>query len=745
MTISLARTITFTIPDRFGPGVQVTAVENATGGIDFIADVLGTSDLRGLFFGFNEAKLNGLAIGGGGGLITNKAIKANGVLDLGQGAEMHGVASPFDVGIRWGTPGPKNDDITFPVTFTLSNPNTILTLDDIAHQEFGARVDVLRGQFGTPKITTIAPAAPDARADVETIFEDGVSGVGTPSILATGVLFDDILKNDSDGDGDKLTITYVEGAQHGTVQIVDGDDADTLIGDAVLYTPNTDYSGTDSFVYLISDGAGGQDSASVSVNVLPVADTPLVTIDVLTPEGDDPVNMIRLKVTATQTDDDGSEYIDRIAFDALPAGYTLVTDPDLNTSGLPGDNTSVEYVQLYVPTGQDVNYDLRVTAYAQEEATLGAHEASSVATQNILVDFNHNEQQNTFQAVNQSIWGSGDAFTVDESFFIGVNQPIDFEIVTGHFQAGFQANLTITGGDIDASLPMDVTIDTTYNETTDSLLIETSALLAAGGSFSATGLGGSFDLGFLLNSVIDVAGFDPLTVDETVELFPDLLPFDSTSSPLTSQGPGWGSFSIAWPNLSVTQESADLGNGTLTGDGASNDFLSLTADIDALALSLLGGNAIARGLLTLIGPDTQDEDPESTFQYVDVDITASANLLQQFVLDILNVEGTLTFEDNSTQSFTLGDDIVIRNAGTLDLDGDGIEFDVSLNPNVTLDNNLAIGFDVRGDLWLLKNEFTGLLETYIPLFNEPLGDIPIGDGTPFDLAFQSQTWNDLVV
>ena len=85
MTISLARTIIFTIPARHGPDVQVTAVENTNGGIDFTADVRGNAHLRGLFFGFDETKLNGLTISGGDGLITKSLISANGVIDLGAG------------------------------------------------------------------------------------------------------------------------------------------------------------------------------------------------------------------------------------------------------------------------------------------------------------------------------------------------------------------------------------------------------------------------------------------------------------------------------------------------------------------------------------------------------------------------------------------------------------------------------------------------------------------------------------
>jgi hypothetical protein len=345
--------------------------------------------------------------------------------------------------------------------------------------------------------------------------------------------------------------------------------------------------------------------------------------------------------------------------------------------------------------------------------------------------------------VNQSIWNTGDAFTVDKEFFFGINESFDWDVVEGHFKAGFVADLHITGGEIDARLPMNIGIDTTYNKTTNSLLIETSALLASGGSFTASGLGGSFDLGFLVDALIDIVLVPTLTVNETVSVFPSVLPFDSTSSPYFSSIPSWGSIGLAWPNLSVTKESENLVNGTVTGDGASNDFIELTADLDALALSLVGAGPVA-DLLRLIGPDYQDADPEITFQYLDVGITASANLLQQFVLDVVDVGGTLTFEDGSTQSFTLGDDIVIRNAATLDLDGDGIEFNVTLNPNVTLDNNLWVEFDMRGDLWLLKNDPVDLLEQHITLFSTPLGDLSIVDGTAFSVAFNSQNTGELL-
>ena len=133
--MSCPRSITFTIPGKLGTGVLITATEDA-GNIDFEVSVVGTgthlADLRGLFFHFDESDLGTLQIAGGDGLITNTQISANHVNNLGQGVNMNGAASPFDVGIAFGTPGKGQDFITGPVHFTLDAVND-LTLDDFAH------------------------------------------------------------------------------------------------------------------------------------------------------------------------------------------------------------------------------------------------------------------------------------------------------------------------------------------------------------------------------------------------------------------------------------------------------------------------------------------------------------------------------------------------------------------------------------------------------------------------------------
>ncbi len=68
-----------------------------------------------------------------------------------------------------------------------------------------------------------------------------------------------VLSNDSDPDGDALSVASVTQGANGTV-VVNGDNT-------VTYTPVAGFTGTDSFTYTVSDGNGGTDTATVSVTV----------------------------------------------------------------------------------------------------------------------------------------------------------------------------------------------------------------------------------------------------------------------------------------------------------------------------------------------------------------------------------------------------------------------------------------------------------------------------------------------
>ena len=68
----------------------------------------------------------------------------------------------------------------------------------------------------------------------------------------------DVLQNDSDADGDTLTIQSVETPSHGTATIQNG---------KIKYSPKSGYSGKDSFNYTITDGNGGSATATITVTV----------------------------------------------------------------------------------------------------------------------------------------------------------------------------------------------------------------------------------------------------------------------------------------------------------------------------------------------------------------------------------------------------------------------------------------------------------------------------------------------
>ena len=108
--------------------------------------------------------------------------------------------------------------------------------------------------------------APVAKDDELTFTED------TPEFLIEAST---LLANDRDIDGDTLSITSIAAQpSDGTVTLVV--DADTL-----SYTPPANFDGVTSFVYVVSDGHGGTDTATCKLTALPVNDAPTITI----PEG----------------------------------------------------------------------------------------------------------------------------------------------------------------------------------------------------------------------------------------------------------------------------------------------------------------------------------------------------------------------------------------------------------------------------------------------------------------------------
>jgi hypothetical protein len=771
------RSITFLISAEDSPDIQVKAVEK-DGALQFIVTVLEgdglTGDLRGLFFDVNDpSKLAGLVVTEDGGDVTE--YQTGNVINLGNGANMSGAAAPFDVGLEFGTAGIGKDDIQT-ASFTVSNAAGDLTLDDIAHTLFGARltsvgeIDGIRND--SAKLTALAPAAPDARNDAYSLFEDGQSGLDDPSSVPEGAVFQ-VLANDTDADGDTLTVTDVFGSLHGTLAIVDGDDADLLPGDAVLYTPDADYAGTDSFTYCISDNNGGTDFAEVAVAIAAVADLPVLEVEVLAGAA---VNEVVLRVTATQADADSSEHIDRILASSLPAGVTLVP-VEVDPSSEP-DQVVQEYL-LTLPIDTDTQFDLTFTALAEEASNADQQAASETVA--IVYEYNSTTTPVEFGAVDQSIWSSGDEFVFVDDRFIGVNtgnfdRGLDagpfFAEVDGRIKLGLQSTLTFEGGQIDASADYDVTVETNYNKTTDQLLIDTGALLT-GASFVTQGPEGSYTLDFVYDMLIDFAAgvdVDFGTIDIGIEEFDlggiheeanftavnipsgsapgsfNLLALDSASAEGSIEfPPPLNAFSVnyAWPHIST---SGTLPPEPVPASGESENFLELELDLDTLVAQLLGLPGSPFEFEASPGPFFVEID------LLDVDVTGGLNFLQQFELDLGSLGGVLTFEDGSHQAFAIGDSLLIGDASQKDALGDGdgqVEFAFNLVPTALLSNETELGFNLGVDIDLFRVEAGYDITIPVPVIDDPsfsdsvtlgpVGDfgevVPVADITVFDATF----------
>ncbi|MCK7659701.1 Ig-like domain-containing protein, partial [Shewanella sp. JNE4-2] len=167
----------------------------------------------------------------------------------------------------------------------------------------------------------------------------------------------DVLANDTDSDGDTLTVTQVV-SEFGTVAI--------LANQHVSYTAATDFVGTDVLIYSITDGKGGTASSELTVivngNVVPIAvndsattdDRTSLLIDVLSNDSDPDGNSLTLiSATAQQgvvsVESNKLRYIPKTGFDGVDTVSYRISD------GFGGEATGQVFVT--VKAYQDVVID----------------------------------------------------------------------------------------------------------------------------------------------------------------------------------------------------------------------------------------------------------------------------------------------------------------------------------------------------------------------------------------------------
>jgi len=127
-----------------------------------------------------------------------------------------------------------------------------------------------------------------------------------------------VLNNDSDEDGSSLTIISVSQPANGQVTINnDG---------TVTYVSNAGYEGSDSFTYTISDGDGGESTATVSVTVLSPNNAPVANDDAYFTTMNNPV-------TINPLDNDSDPDGDVLTLVSVNTDGSLGTVIDINADG----------------------------------------------------------------------------------------------------------------------------------------------------------------------------------------------------------------------------------------------------------------------------------------------------------------------------------------------------------------------------------------------------------------------------
>lgn len=213
---------TIEAPDDAGGGLVVrfsgaggfdarATVTEVNGSLQFDVEVLNDGgaigDLRALFFHIaDESLLPGLTISGAD--VTEVQTSANGVISLGNGANMNGGFGAFDVGVEFGTPGASPDDIR-QTSFTLSHASQALTLDLLAGKDFGLRVTSVGPEGGARcgslklggSATPVAGVLTDSATVTVTVLGESIRvdaldnaySVGEAEDIADNIIADDLL------------------------------------------------------------------------------------------------------------------------------------------------------------------------------------------------------------------------------------------------------------------------------------------------------------------------------------------------------------------------------------------------------------------------------------------------------------------------------------------------------------------------------------------------------------------------
>ncbi|MQE92770.1 tandem-95 repeat protein, partial [Vibrio parahaemolyticus] len=219
--------------------------------------------------------------------------------------------------------------------------------------------------------------APVAKDDIATTQED------------TAVTID-VLPNDTDVDGDKLSIESASvPKEQGTVEVVDG---------KLVFTPAENFNGDAEITYTVTDGAL-TDQAKVTVTVNPVDDAPTIKVDAVESITEDAVSTDTVVATLEVADTDTPEDQLTVSLENNSNGYFVLV----------GDEVKLTQAGVDAVNNDELNLkDLTISASVSDGVNPTASDSDSLVVNRV------NDAPTVENAIADQVLSEDfDAYTID--------------------------------------------------------------------------------------------------------------------------------------------------------------------------------------------------------------------------------------------------------------------------------------------------------------------------------------------
>ncbi|MFL1019654.1 tandem-95 repeat protein [Vibrio parahaemolyticus] len=241
----------------------------------------------------------------------------------------------------------------------------------------------------------------------------------TTSIQEDTVVTIDVLTNDTDVDGDKLSIESASvPKEQGTVEVVDG---------KLVFTPAENFNGDAEITYTVTDGEL-TDEAKVTVTVNPVNDAPTIKVDAVESITEDAVSTDTVVATLEVADTDTPEDQLTVSLENNSNGYFVLV----------GDEVKLTQAGVDAVNNDELNLkDLTISASVSDGVNPTANDSDSLVV-NRVNDAPTVENAIADQVLSEDI----DAYTIDLNevfkdsdssleFSVSGNNSIQISIVNG--------------------------------------------------------------------------------------------------------------------------------------------------------------------------------------------------------------------------------------------------------------------------------------------------------------------------